>query len=187
MRFSYFSIKLIFQRYKLGSFRPHHGLQRDHNIVVWATHSWSVSLSPLNGQERIWDHHEGMGVDGGDGRMWRKEEVPSRSVLIVFPTVLEKKVLSSRWCRLQKLVQEHVPDMDFTCLTLQRSTSIFSGESDSKYFRPVVHLASVTTAQLCDCFIKVALDTADTNGRGCHPVKRQLQKLVGPADSACGE
>lgn len=54
-----------------------------------------MSLSPLNGQERIRDHHEGMGVDGGDGRMWRKEEVPSRSVLIVFPTVLEKKVLSS--------------------------------------------------------------------------------------------
>lgn len=46
-----------------------------------------------NGQERI--DHEGMGVDGGDGRIWRKEEVPSRSVLIVFPIMLEKKVLSS--------------------------------------------------------------------------------------------
>lgn len=76
--------------------------------------------------------------------------------------------------------------MDFTCLTLQRSNATFS-ESDSKYFRPVVHLGPVTTAQLCDCFIKVALDTADTNGCGCHPMKHQLQKLAGPADLACGE
>lgn len=59
------------------------------------------------------------------------------------------------------MVQDRVPNMDFTCLILQRSTSIFSGESDSKYFRPVVHLVSVTTAQLCGCFIKAAVDTAD--------------------------
>lgn len=52
-----------------------------------------MSPSALNGQERIGDHHEGEG--GGEGRMWRKEEVPSRSVLAVFPTGLEKKVLSS--------------------------------------------------------------------------------------------
>lgn len=84
-------------------------------------------------------------------------------------------------------MQERVPNMDFTCLILQRSTSIFSGESDSKYFRPVVHLVSVTTAQLCDCFIKAAVDTADTNGCGCHPMKHHLQKLAGPADLACGE
>lgn len=51
-------------------------------------------------------------------------------------------------------------------LPFPRPTNIFWKGSDSKYFRLVAHLVSVTTTQLCGCNIKAALDTTEVNGRG---------------------
>lgn len=139
------------------------------------------------------------GFLGEGGRRWirwknvgRKSEGSLRLLRsrfgYYFPSYWISKVLSCGRRAHSSLVHGTVGHhTNVPYLLFQRSTNIFSKGSDSKYFRPVAHLVSVTTTQLSSCNIKAALDTTETNGRGRHPVKRHLQKQAGGLDLACGQ
>lgn len=132
----------------------------------------------LNRQERIGGHCEGWGVGGGEGGMWGgRGSFKARSVHTSHHVGREG---SSLWRRQHSgLVRTHIRSGNVTCLLFQRSTSIFCKGSHSKYFRPVAHLVSVTTTQICCHRIKAAVDAPDVSGRGCHSVEPHSRKQAG--------
>lgn len=129
----------------------------------------------LNRQERIGGHCEGWGVGGGEGGMWGgRGSFKARSVHTSHHVGREG---SSLWTRQHSgLVRTHIRSGNVTCLLFQRSTSIFCKGSHSKYFRPLAHLVSVTTTQVCCRSAKTGMADIEMNECDCVPVKLYLQK-----------